>query len=357
MKYQLFYTIIIVMFFSSCNETKSSFSETLNERITEIEALRAYNSFVTYFPDSVQVHFFYDREKPNYHPYRYLRDTATTEDLLKLTDFKNPFVKLYAFSALEKRNYSGLFPIILKHLNDTTEFYVYSDDTEWNTTTIDMMIYYAQEKLTSSEKDTLKHLIITEHSNIRHIYDIFLFFVPNEDYYSIVRNKAKKEQDVYSLIALSTYQKEEDVSIIIKGFDEIGYGYGTFIFFKAIENFADDEFLPKLIEYAESIKENSNSTDSFKYYYYALAKYQNEETLRILSQMTNRVYYGSDGFWHHNLILIYKALKKYECSKYENLMTEIFNTLSNVKDKDFVYELNMLKLGEYDSLDNNAWNY
>lgn len=358
MKYKLINIIIIAIIIISCNETKSSFDKTLNEKITEIEALQEYGFFVTYFPDSIQASF-YNRKNPKliYHPYRYLRDTATVEELLRLTEWNNPFVRLYAFSSLEKRDYSGLHQIILEHLYDTTEFYVQSDDHGWNSTTIDMMLYYAEKKLTSSEKDTLKHLIITEYSNIGCIDDIFFFFAPNEDYYNIVRNKAKKKQDVYSLIALSTYQKEEDISIIIKGFDKIEYESGVFIFFKAIENFSNDEFLPKVIKYSENIKENSSVMDAYMYYYYALAKYQNEETFRILSQMTNRIYYSSDGYWYSNLIQIYKALKKYECNKYKNLITEISNTLNSVENKDFVYEQNMAELNLNDFLDNNTWNY
>ena len=360
MKYKLIYIILIANIFVSCNATKSSIdiNKTLNEKITEIEALQNYEFFVTHFPDSIQARF-YNRinQKLTYHPYRYLRDTATIEELLKLTEWSNPFVRLYAFSSLEKREYNGLFQIILEHLNDTTEFYVRSDDHGWNSTTIDMMIYYAQKKLTNYEKDTLKHLIITEYSNIGWLDDIFLFFNPNEDYYNIVRNKAKKEQNVYSLIALSTYQKEKDISIIMQGFDNIEYERGVFIFFKAIENFPSDEFLPKLIKFAQNIKENSSVMDTYTYYYYALAKYQNKESLRILSKMTNRIYYSSDGYWYSNLIHIYKALEKYKCAKYKNLSAEILNTLNNIENKDFIYKLNMAYLNSDDSLENNTWNY
>lgn len=360
MKYKLIYIILIANLIVSCNATKSSIdiNKTLNEKITEIQALQNYEFFVTHFPDSIQASF-YNRinQKLTYHPYRYLRDTATIEELLKLTEWDSPFVRLYAFSSLEKRNYNGLYQIILEHLNDTTEFYVRSDDHGWNSTTIDMMIYYAQKKLKRYEKDTLKHLIITEYSNIGWLDDIFLFFTPNEDYYNIVRKKATKKQDVYSLIALSTYQKEKDVSIIMHGFDNIEYERGVFIFFKAIENFPSDKFLPKLIKYAENIKENSSVMDTYTYYYYALAKYQNEEAFRILSQMTNRKYYSSDGYWYSNLIHIYKALKKYECDKYENLSADILNTLNNVENKDFIYKMNMADLNSDDSLENKTWNY
>ncbi|GEM_PF-4173427 len=358
MKYSLYHTIILTIIFISCNETKSSFDKTLNERITEIETLQDYEYFVTYFPDSIQARY-YRNENPKltYHPYRYLRDTATVEELLILTDWNNPFVRLYAFSSLEKRDYSGLYQIILDHLCDTTEFYVLSDDHGWFSTTIDMMLHYAQNKLTRYEKDTLKHLIITEHSKIGRIDDIFFFFTPNEDYYDIVRDKTKKDQDVYSLIALSTYQKEQDIPIIIKGFDKNEIERGVFIYFKAIENFTHNKFLPKLIKYSENIKENSPVMDDYMYYYYALAKYQNEDTFKILSQMTNRVYYSSDGYWYSNLVQIYKALKKYESDEYQHLMADISNTLHSVENKGLSYDLNMAKLNSDDYLNYNMWNY
>lgn len=71
MKYSLYHTIILTIIFISCNETKSSFDKTLNERITEIETLQDYEYFVTYFPDSIQARY-YRNENPKltYHPYR-----------------------------------------------------------------------------------------------------------------------------------------------------------------------------------------------------------------------------------------------------------------------------------------------
>ncbi len=357
MKYRLIFVSIIAIGLISCNES-INFDKTLNQRITEIEALQNYEFFVTDFPDSIQARF-YNYESPRliYHPYRFLRDTATIEELLQLTEWNNAFVRLYAFSALEERECKGLYQIILEHLDDTTKFYVLSDDHNWNASTIDMMIYYAEKKLTSSEKDTLKNLVITKHTKLGCIDNILFFLEPKEEYYNIIKNIAETKQDVYSLIALSSYQKKEDISIIMKGFDKIEYQAGVFIFFKAIENFPNNEFLPKLTEYGKTIKKNTSVMDDFMYYYYALAKYQDKETFKILSQMTDKKYYSSEGYWHSNLIHIYKALKKYECNEYKKLIAEILDTLNNVENKDFAYKLNISELNSEDFLNVNAWNY
>jgi hypothetical protein len=48
-----------------------------------------------------------------------LKKEATDEELKELTENKNPVVRCYSFQAIATRKSIDVFPILLKHLNDT----------------------------------------------------------------------------------------------------------------------------------------------------------------------------------------------------------------------------------------------
>jgi hypothetical protein len=52
--------------------------------------------------------------------YEKLKKVATNDQLIALTDHKNPAVRCYAFQALASKRSDKIFPILLKHLNDTS---------------------------------------------------------------------------------------------------------------------------------------------------------------------------------------------------------------------------------------------
>lgn len=62
------------------------------------------------------------RKPQRWHTQRWLMDTASTEDLLTLTYFPNAVIKATAFEGLFKRNYPGLFPIILRYASEEPEW-------------------------------------------------------------------------------------------------------------------------------------------------------------------------------------------------------------------------------------------
>ena len=95
----------------------------------------------------------------NYHPYRFLRDTAQTEDLVELTKSKNPIVMTYAFSALSHRNYSDLFETILNHLSDKNEISVHNEDVKMPAYPGDVMLWDSLDKFNPQQRRRLKLLV------------------------------------------------------------------------------------------------------------------------------------------------------------------------------------------------------
>lgn len=59
-----------------------------------------------------------------YKLYRRLEAKARENELLELVNSPAPTIKLYAYSILHNRAYSGLKIIFLQHLNDSTEFWM-----------------------------------------------------------------------------------------------------------------------------------------------------------------------------------------------------------------------------------------
>jgi hypothetical protein len=98
------------------------------------------------------------------HPYLYLRDTATVDDLKRLLSDTHPYVKTYAFGALAFRQEPNLFSVIVENLKDTTQIEAWWGDSGSNVYPADLMIEYSVGRLTESEKNTLTELIKKEHA-------------------------------------------------------------------------------------------------------------------------------------------------------------------------------------------------
>jgi hypothetical protein len=279
------------------------------------------------------------------HPYSFLRDTATVEDLKRLLNSDNVYIRVYSFGALVHRNYSDLFQIILDNLKDTTRIEQMTGDVGTFVTPSDMMLSYTVSSFDDDQKDLLKKLILTKHNHLETLKEILLFHKPSTDSYPFVKAIAKKgNTDKFGLIALSQYCRPEDIELIKTGFNlDIYKEYynGYKIFFKAIENCPEKAFKKDLISY----KSHEISKDIWvdEYYVRALASYKDKECLAVLKELSKLdSRYKSD-----NLAIIYRALKKHYTRIYDKLMGEIKKSLA---DKD-PYELNQNLIEE------SPWNY
>jgi hypothetical protein len=92
------------------------------------------------------------------HPYLFLRDTASLEDLYKLMLDEHPYIRTYTFGALSFRNSAKLFPLIIDNLADTTQMEV-AGCVFSSAYPADLMIEYEAAKLTKREKRKLVDLI------------------------------------------------------------------------------------------------------------------------------------------------------------------------------------------------------
>lgn len=100
------------------------------------------------------------------HPYFFLRDTARTEDLSKLLLSDNPYVKTYAFGALTKRKFPGLYEVMLDNLSDTTQISQLTEDYGYDVCPADLMILYILYDMTKRQRKNLLALIKTDYPHL-----------------------------------------------------------------------------------------------------------------------------------------------------------------------------------------------
>lgn len=100
------------------------------------------------------------------HPYLYLRDTATREELVSLLKSDHGYVKSYAFAALKHRKDKSLFDFILEKMPDTTRFTTWFGRQYKSVCPADLMIRYSLKELRPVEKEKIASLI---HSQYKHL--------------------------------------------------------------------------------------------------------------------------------------------------------------------------------------------
>lgn len=99
--------------------------------------------------------------------YEQLKELATEEQLMSLTNHANPAVRCYAFQALAAKQAKNLFPILLEHMNDTALVVTQSGCIVMNMQTCN---YFMDVVTPNHVSDNLYKLNSTE----RHILDSVL---------------------------------------------------------------------------------------------------------------------------------------------------------------------------------------
>lgn len=336
--------IAVIICLLSCNRYSD---KVLVKRVAEIKQIDQCNNFVICYPDDLRKKIL----KKDYHPYLYLRDSTDLKSLLQLVKDDNPYVKIYAFAALVKKEYKDCFSMVVENLGDKTNVEVTNADVLWSSYLGDVFLRLSLPMFTVEQKDSLKYSILRDYNHLEEVNRILLFQKKDEDLYNIIKSRALTLEDSFSLIALSRFKNPNDISTILKGFDNLTYYSGTLIFFKAIEIYPEKSFYDKLLSYSEKINTHSCVMDDFMYYYYALARYPNMQTLKLLTELCDKKNYSSTGYWESNLIHIYKAITKYNNPVYNKLIKDIGRQFSNFDE----YEL--IKLKYDDHINNSVWNY
>ena len=126
--YRIITTILFLIFFAfiySCN-SKQEYVYTINKKADSTLSPQQLNKIVSEIAEEDKVyedHTGYGGGTSNqYSRFDSLKKFATTSQLINLTKHKNVAVQVYAFMALERRNYSDIKIILEQSLNNTQTF-------------------------------------------------------------------------------------------------------------------------------------------------------------------------------------------------------------------------------------------
>jgi hypothetical protein len=226
-----------------------------------------------------------------------LREKATNDELIMLTDHSNGVVRCYSFQALATRKGVDVFSVLIKHLHDSTKIKIsepclvsrkYVGDYFYEIVTLkygDIGIY----KLTAAERYKIDSILLFD-KNIRLSAKLRALkgLEPMENYYGRIREMVLDEKDNDALIALAKYQKQQDKEFIIERLTSNNTDiqcYGL----EAVKYFPDSLFFSYLcnIHSIEIKKSTSFNYALIRNLYQAIVQYKNNPSKELLQLTLN----------------------------------------------------------------------
>ncbi len=262
----------------------------------------------------------------------YIKENCTKEELLKLLKCEDLILRVIAYRTLVNKNEKDYFKILLGHLSDTTkvEWWYYEDAAD-NFMVSDLLIRKAEDsrKLTRTEKNILVDSVLLKHSYLGVSNWMLQDIEPNEKYYSIIKQKSKMKTDrcgeqLGACYALSKFKKKEDLEFLKNTFNNLENPCEDWIF-KSIEENPNEIYFPILKKYFDKTvkKKKQSSYDDFKYYCRAIAKYQNKESLVLLTEILDKKNYPDTWYFKYNEENVFRAIHKYKAPIYEDLYKKL----------------------------------
>ncbi len=202
-----------------------------------------------------------------YELFRQLKYVATNEDLVKLLEYDDVAVRIYAFEILDERRYTGIFDFIKKHLNDVKEVV---SQNHWNYD-VSLGSYYVKAKsLTSKQRFIIDSLILfsaefyDETKRILTTYDTITSF---HDGISLLA-----EKNTEAVFYLAKYRRKSDIPQLQKLLYNSPYLSGI------TDIFPDEAFLETMEQLYVDKKYSINQI-------YSLLDYDTKKASGILDKM------------------------------------------------------------------------
>lgn len=301
----------------------------------------AKNNYVAPYPDG----FMHDVTL-QYKLYQQLKETATTEELIKYTDDKRPIVRTYAIKCLDDRKYDKLFQIAVAHIHDNKKVKAAGHRSR------DVYVgdfFVGIQNISESERKQLDSIILYTANKLFYLNGLLSEIEPNENQYERIRYLADKNE--FSVIALAKFKKESDIEFIANQI--LNNSYFTI---EAIEIFPAEPFKKTLLKLREH---------GYNYYgtELAVAVYKDKFSVDYFYQSLNSVK-ENDFQRKQRSKYIFEAISKYRDTIFTNLFfklweddyvinSETFNYLISI-DKEKCLRLAYFTLKEPNKLDNSS---
>jgi hypothetical protein len=260
-----------------------------------------------------------------------LKNVATKNELIVLTNHPNGVVRCYSFWALTSRKDVNLFSFVKDHLTDDElvntqfgciggkemvgDFFIQQisiDESDLETSTLNI-----------NEYKELDSLLIYKPNKLASQYYAILRAEPTEMLYPKIKELVVNKNNPSALITLAKYQKTEDIETI-KNFKEItkdeedGYIYT----YRAISEFPRLEFLQLLEENLKKTLDKTHYSNEWRELYRTIASFKNIKALELLKIPFTNVQHQNIKKYH--ISFVFQAISEFNDPIYDELLWKIW---------------------------------
>jgi hypothetical protein len=274
----------------------------------------------------------YSGEKPEqWDNFQKLKEQASKNELLELTNHPNGVVRSYSFWALSHDPNIDLFNIVKEHLSDDElintlfgciggqekvgDFFIQIVTSEY----VDL----ESQKLSKIEFQELDSLLIYHPNKLSSRFDAINRAKATNEIYPKIRELVVKEKNPNALVSLAKFQKEQDIELI-KNFNDNSNEVedGFYFTYSAIIEFPNQAFLPLLAENLMSTLDNTHFSSEWRQLYKAIACYKNEKSLTLLEIPFTQVEHENIKKYH--IEFVFEAISDAQDSIYDELLWRIW---------------------------------
>tara|TARA_B100000683_G_scaffold194255_1_gene187310 strand:+ start:4014 stop:5405 length:1392 start_codon:yes stop_codon:yes gene_type:complete len=319
---------ILILICSTAYSQEGNISSKTSQIVKKIKKVNTYETaFLPEKTNSKQLELF-DQ----------LKVVATEHELKLLTKHKNGVVRVYALSALEERNSTGLLDIVISHINDKEVIDCISYGYEFVHTVIRKTTvaekFVRCNSLTSQERFLLDSILIYSDNKLTYTQYMLEGFETISSYYPQIKKLVEKDLNKGATIALAKYQNKNDLALIEKRIiqdADMKYTHTAIDIEDAIEYFPDEYFKNTLNELKEKNK---------WHYYSASAVFRDSFSVNYLNSSLDQP--SKNKYYREQKIKgIYKAIEKYKTPLYDSILFRIWEDDYFINDSLLTYLLSV----------------
>jgi len=268
-----------------------------------------------------------------YDNFEKLKEVASKEEMIELTNHPNGVVRCYAFWALSDNKSIDLFPVILNHIRDekyvNTQFGCVGDRRMVG----DFFINIA--KLDSIQRAKLDSILIYSDSKLEAKSDAIYEAKPTESLYPRIRKIYTKDNNQSALVTLAKYRILEDVPLILNNKDEKEEYDKYYYTYEAIQEFPHADFLPFLEKKLYETLDSAYFSNEWSVLYKAIAKYKNEKAIELLTVPFTQVKHKNIREYH--IGFVYNAICENKDEIYDSLLWKLWSEENRITIDVFTY--------------------
>ncbi|MCF2874408.1 MULTISPECIES: hypothetical protein [unclassified Tenacibaculum] len=276
-----------------------------------------------------------------------LKKSVTEQELMVLMEHPNSVVKCYSFDILISKKNKYCYNILKSRLKDstsvTTSFGCLMNDTQVNDYLINSFLnnVFLRSDTLKKEKRELDSLVIFTPNLILNYKNRLLKKIePNKNFYSRIK-KLALSGNYEAIVALSKFNKKEDISIIDKLLGSNNTEVQRFGLM-SVKSFTDKAFFKKVVTIHEQELKKKNADDYFvvRLLYEAIVSYKNIESRDLLEKSIQK----TEGFQREfHFKYIWKALRSNPDKAYKGIIKKLNFSEYELKNLEYEWSINNFK--------------